>query len=198
MALGVSGAVLVAVALIHQHHPVAPPLTVAASTPLPQVRSTASTATAKPLAPPKAISIPAIGVRSQLLQLGLARDGSVQVPPVGPHYNQAGWYRYSPVPGAPGPAVVLGHVDSVRSGPSVFFRLGELRPGSRVLVTGGDGGTVQFAVTTVRRYSKHAFPSDLVYGDTTGPELRLITCGGRFDPQTGSYEDNVVVSAKRV
>jgi hypothetical protein len=28
-----------------------------------------------------------------------------------------------------------------------------------------------------------------------GPELRLITCGGTFDPASGSYLSNVVVYA---
>jgi hypothetical protein len=37
-----------------------------------------------------------------------------------------------------------------------------------------------------------------VYGPTTTPELRLITCGGPFDDATGHYLDNVVVFARLV
>jgi hypothetical protein len=147
---------------------------------------------------PTDLTIPAIGVRSVLQQLGLAADGSLAVPPPGPTYDEAGWYRYSPTPGERGPAVVAGHVDSQRGGPSVFYRLGALRRHDRVLVGRADGSVVTFEVDDVRRYAKAAFPTGLVYGNTAGAALRLITCGGAFDRRTGHYLDNVVVTASLV
>ena len=147
---------------------------------------------------PTLLEIPSIRVRSQLLRLGIAADGTLEVPPRGPTYDQAGWYRYSPTPGALGPAVIAGHVDSAANGPSVFFRLGDLKPGDTVLVTRADGSVAVFAVDSVLRIHKARFPSELVYGDTDHAALRLITCGGNFDSASGHYVDNTVVLASLV
>ncbi len=144
---------------------------------------------------PVRLTIPAIGVKTPLLQLGQAADGSLEVPQPGPHYDEAGWYRYSPTPGALGPAVIAGHVDSAANGPSVFFRLGGLHRGDAVLVTRADGSVARFTVDDVRRYGKKRFPNKLVYGNTDHAALRLITCGGAFDRATGHYTDNVIVLA---
>ena len=144
---------------------------------------------------PVELRIAAIGVTSTLQHLGQAADGSLEVPAPGPRYNDAAWYRHSPTPGELGPSVLLGHVDSTAEGPSVFFRLGELEPGDRVLVERADGSTARFTIDKVRRYSKDDFPTDLVYGDIDHAGLRILTCGGAFDESTGHYLDNVVVFA---
>ncbi len=145
---------------------------------------------------PVRLELPSLGVTSSLLQLGQAADGSLEVPAPGPQYDRAGWYRYSPVPGALGPAVIAGHVDSAAAGPSVFFRLSSLRPGDTARVTRADGSVAEFAVDDVRRYPKGQFPTELVYGDTDHAALRLITCGGAF--ANGHYLDNIVVRASLV
>ena len=107
---------------------------------------------------------------------------------------RAGWYEAGVVPGDQGPAVIGGHVDS-RRGPGVFFRLRTLHPGDLIQVTRSDGGTVRFSVLSVALYPKDRFPTQAVYGPTPAPELRLVTCGGRFDRSVRSYDDNVVVDA---
>jgi sortase (surface protein transpeptidase) len=106
----------------------------------------------------------------------------------------AGWYTGSPPPGAIGPAVIAGHIDSYR-GPGVFFRLRELRPPDRVYVRRADGTLAIFRVTSVRTYPKDRFPTAAVYGPAPGAQLRLVTCGGVFDPGRRSYLSNVVVYA---
>jgi sortase (surface protein transpeptidase) len=137
-------------------------------------------------------------VHSALLYLGLTAQHTLQVPAPGPQYNQAAWYKYSSAPGSLGPAVLLGHVDSAAQGPSVFFNLGDLRPGDKVLVTRADGLVADFRVDGVRRYPKDQFPTQLVYGATDHAALRLITCGGPFDHATGHYLDNIVVFASLI
>lgn len=181
----------------HQDQPPAPPVTEAVRIPAPPAPSARPALGPKPAPLPVSIAIPALRVRSPLLHLGLARDGSLEVP-TGPVYDRAAWYRGSPAPGATGPAVLLGHVDSAKGGPSVFFRLGGLRTGDRVMVTRADRSTVVFVVDSVARYPKSEFPTALVYGNTTSPALRLITCGGTFDRRTGHYKDNIVVLASLV
>jgi hypothetical protein len=146
------------------------------------------------VARPVSLTIPVIGVATRLIALGLTPAGALQVPPTA---TVAGWYAGSPPPGAIGPAVIVGHIDSV-SGPGVFFRLSELRYGDRVYVRRADGTTAEFRVTAVRSYLKDRFPTEAVYGPTPDAELRLITCGGTFDPATGHYLSNVVVSAAEV
>lgn len=144
---------------------------------------------------PAAISIPSIGASSTLLRLGNNPDGSITVA-AGREYNHAGWYTGSPTPGQNGPAVILGHIDGVTSGPSVFYKLGALRPGNTVKVTRGDGTVLTFVVYRAARYLKASFPIQAVYGNTPGPELRLITCGGHFDPRSGHHVDNTVIYLK--
>ena len=148
-----------------------------------------------PVALPSAVSIPAIGVQSELITLGLNPDGTLAVPQPGPDYDKAAWFDGSPRPGEPGPAVIEGHVDSAANGPSVFYRLGELAVGDRIDVTREDGTVGTFVVYDVRVVPKDDFPTLAVYGNTDGPELRLITCGGPVDSSARSYEDNVVVFA---
>lgn len=120
------------------------------------------------------------------------------MPAPGPRYDEAAWYDGSATPGSVGPAVIVGHVDSVSGGPSVFFDLGGLQPGDRVEVTRADGLVAVFRVHAVRSFPKDDFPSLLVHGDTRGAALRLITCGGTFEPTTGHYRDNIVVFASLV
>ncbi|MFG2311086.1 class F sortase [Streptomyces sp. NPDC048566] len=141
---------------------------------------------------PVGLRIPAIGVDTAVLALGLAPDGGVQVPPVVAH-DKAGWYRHSPTPGQTGPSVILGHVTVGAHGDGVFRHLARLRRGDRVDVRLENGRAPVFTVGSVRTVAKTAFPSDAVYGDVDRPELRLITCGGA---RTGDgYADNVIVFA---
>jgi hypothetical protein len=143
---------------------------------------------------PVGLAIPAIGVDARgLVPLGRNADGSLQVPA---DYATAGWFTGGAVPGALGPAVIAGHVDSV-TGPAVFYRLAQLRAGDEVLVRLSDGGGVRFRVDGVRHYPKLGFPTAAVYGPVPGAALRLITCGGAFDRAARSYLDNVVVYASR-
>jgi len=146
---------------------------------------------------PVRLEIPQLQVRSQLLQLGLNPDQTMQVPPLG-RDSQAGWYKYSPSPGELGPSVILGHVDSVEYGPGVFFDLGALRPGATLSVTRSDQRTAVFRVDRVVSYPKDRFPTLEVYGNTDSAQLRLITCGGEFDPRSHHYESNVVAFATLV
>ena len=140
---------------------------------------------------PVRLQIPAIAVSTPLVRLGRLPDGSIEVPH---DWNTAGWYDRGPRPGQPGPAVILGHVDS-KTGPAVFFRLRALRPRDVVRVGLADDRILVFRVQRVERYPKDKFPTEAVYLPTLNRELRLITCGGEFDYAAGSYRDHIVVYA---
>ncbi len=143
---------------------------------------------------PVSVDIPAIGVRSRLLHLGVNPDGTIRVPSLRTQAHRAAWYRYSATPGQIGTSVIEGHVDS-HHGPAVFFRLGALRPGDRIDVTLADGITAIFRVTGVRDYAKSRFPAKTIYGTVRYAALHLITCGGAFDYATGHYLSSTVVFA---
>ena len=216
--LTTSGAIAIAVSIAAQKHAPEPPRSAAGSlgpaavSTRPSERPRPSDTAARsspdpaqkvvgpvlPRSKPVSIDIPAIDVRSTLQHLGLTAQGALQVPAPGPHYNEAAWYKLSPTPGSPGPAVITGHVDSAAQGPSVFYNLGDLRPSDRVLVTRADGLVADFRVDGVRHYPKDHLPSQLIYGNTRHAALRLITCGGPFDHATGHYVDNIVVFASLV
>jgi hypothetical protein len=152
--------------------------------PAPQAAPAVGTATT--------LDVPRLGIRrSSLVELGVDAAG-VLVPPTS--IAVAGWFTGSAVPGAVGPTVIAGHVDSY-AGPGIFHGLAGLRPGDLVTVGRSDGVAVRYRVTDVVSVPKDAFPTRRVYGPTPGPELRLITCGGEFDHSARRYLSNVVVSA---
>lgn len=128
----------------------------------------------------------------ELEPLAVDGVGALEVPATA---DALGWWSAGPRPGKPGAAVVVGHVD-LDGRPGVFAGLAEVEPGALVVI-GSGSGRVRFRVVAVDRYRKTRFPADRVYRPTAEAELRLITCGGRFDPRSGHYEDNVVVRAVR-
>jgi sortase (surface protein transpeptidase) len=148
----------------------------------------------RPVAKPVSLIIPAIGVRTRLVRLGLTSSGQLQVPST---TTVAGWYTGSARPGAIGAAVIIGHVDSL-TGPGIFYELHTLRAGEKVYVRRANGSLAVFRVTSVRSYLKTQFPTLTVYGPVPYAELRLITCGGTFDFATGHYLSNTIVYASLV
>ncbi|MFC0503101.1 class F sortase [Micromonospora costi] len=150
-----------------------------------------------PRSTPTTITIPRIGVDAQIMSLGTNPDGTVQVPPLD-QAQLAGWYEPGPSPGEVGNAVIVGHVDSAKLGPAVFFDLGALQPGDTVTVNRQDGQPATFRVDEVKSYPKTSFPTELVYGPSDRPSLRVVTCGGQFDENARSYLNNVIVFASLV
>jgi sortase (surface protein transpeptidase) len=146
-----------------------------------------------PPSPPTELRIQAINASSTLIPLGLNADQTITVPPVSTPM-QASWYRLGPAPGARGPAVILGHING-NGKPGIFARLPELKPGDQIMITRMDGTTAVFTVTRLEQMAKTAFPTQAVYGDTPDAELRLITCGGRFDAGRRSYVDSIIAFA---
>ncbi|MEU0528373.1 class F sortase [Streptomyces niveus] len=142
-------------------------------------------------APPTRIRIPAIGLDQKLVKLRVQQDGRLSVPK---DPARVGWWSDGPRLGDPGAVVVVGHVDST-IGPGAFHGLSSLRPGDKVALRRTDGEDVAFTVRALRQYQKDALPDRQVYATTGPPALRLITCGGTFDPRHGGYRDNLVVYA---
>lgn len=145
---------------------------------------------AAPSAPVR-VQVPSLHISSSLESLGLLPDGTMKPPT---KWGQAGWYSAGTHPGAVGPAVIAGHVDS-RDGPGIFLNLDQIKVGARIVVTTKTRQTFRFTVTDIKQYPKNKFPIAVVYGPTPVATLRLITCTGTFNQATHHYRDNLVVTS---
>ncbi|MCP2327171.1 hypothetical protein HDA40_005678 [Hamadaea flava] len=143
---------------------------------------------------PRKIVIPRIGLRAWIEEIGLRPDGAIETPSF-ERANHASWYKLGPSPGEAGAAVVIGHVDS-RKSVAVFYYLTRLRPGEEIEIERADRTTAIFTIEVMQSFPKADFPTDRVYAGGPVPELRLITCGGRYDATSHSYSDNIVVFAR--
>ncbi|SDP33069.1 Sortase family protein [Klenkia soli] len=193
------GAVLALSACAGTAEPAAAPPPSSAATPSPGPATAVPTSALTPVLDPAsvpaptAVSIPALGVQQDLIGLGVADDGTAEVPA---DFDDVGWFTPGGRPGARGPTVLMGHVDST-TGPAVFYALRDLAPGDTVELTTADGSTPTYTVTGTEQVAKDTFPTAAVFGATTDDVLRLITCTGAFDAGARSYTDNLVVTAVR-
>lgn len=153
------------------------------------IRSGADAGTTTPVGHPLAIRIPSLDIDSVLAPTGVHEDGTIEVPP---DANVAGWFEGGPRPGERGPALIMGHVDSARTGPGVFYRLRDMQVGD-VAIVDTMQGEHRFVVEAIEQHKKTEFPTEEVYGPVPGPALRLVTCGGEFDRSVRSYYDNIIV-----
>jgi hypothetical protein len=162
------------------------------------------------VADPVSVSIPKLAAESELIDLGLNPDRSVQVPPI-EQPEVAGWYAGEKVdedgdetkPGQRGSAVIAAHVDGLtptgeKGQPGLFAHLSTLVPGDEVFVDQAGGNRLRFVVESVESFSKTEFPGQRVYLADDGIRLNLVTCGGAFDEKTGHYVDNIVAFARLV
>lgn len=146
--------------------------------------------------PPRRLAIPSVDLAMPISATGVTRDGQMELPS---DPQEIGWYRFGALPGDDvGSAVLGGHVDSVRHGTGPLERLAAVKAGSRVAVTSADGQRLLYRVTSVERISKAALPVDRLFDPTVPHRLVIVTCGGRYLPEAGGYEDNIVVIATQM
>ncbi|MGY1787541.1 class F sortase [Geodermatophilus sp. SYSU D00698] len=143
--------------------------------------------------PPVRVQVPALGVDAPVDPTGVAADGKMALPD---DVARAGWYRFGPAPGAPGSAVLAGHVDDAEQGLGALAPLRSAEPGQEVFVTDVAGATTRWRVVARELLHKQALPVDLLFTREGPPRLTLVTCGGPFLPDVGGYRDNVVVVAE--
>ncbi len=141
---------------------------------------------------PTGLTIESLGVETAaVIGVGIEPNGDMEVPPA----DQVGWYQYGPTPGQEGSSVLAAHIAyDGRNG--VFVSLDQIEIGSTIEVGYDDGTTRRFEATEIQQYDKNELPTDSVWGRTGEPQLVLITCGGDFNRNLRSYEDNVVVYAR--
>lgn len=177
--------------------PKAAGIAASAAEPAPSAASAPDAAPAVEPAPdpgivPVRIEIPAIGVDSEVVKVGLLEDGRMEAPE---DYHAGGWFEPGFRPGAPGSAVIAGHVDHY-TGPAVFFDLKRLQPGDRIVVSDDSGDSRTFLVERLERYDAEDAPLELIFGASGEARLNLITCSGPYNRKTKQRDERLVVFAK--
>lgn len=57
---------------------------------------------------PAILAVPSLGIEARVDPVGVRNDGQMAIPD---DVDRVGWYRFGPVPGSDGSAVLAGHVD---------------------------------------------------------------------------------------
>ena len=164
----------------------------AAAAPTVTTRDAAPTVVPQRPAPVR-LAVPALGVDAPVEPVGVRDDGQMALPD---DVDRLGWYRFGPVPGAEGSAVLAGHVDDADQGLGALAPLRDAEPGAEVVVTDAAGTATRWRVVSREVLEKQALPVDRLFARTGEPRLVLVTCGGPFLLDVGGYRDNVVVVAE--
>ncbi|MCV2490523.1 class F sortase [Geodermatophilus sp. YIM 151500] len=180
--------------------PVPPPAPAAPTTspPAPDLLPEATGRDARPTsavaAPaPTRLVVPRLGMDAPVDQVAVRDDGQMELPE---DVRRIGWYRFGPVPGAPGSAVIAGHVDDAEQGLGAIAPVRGAEVGDVIEVVDAAGSTTRWQVVSRELIEKQALPLDALFQRDGPPRLTLITCGGPFLPELSSYSSNVVVVAE--
>jgi LPXTG-site transpeptidase (sortase) family protein len=144
---------------------------------------------------PRTLSIPSVGINARVTPVGLTKEGNMGVPA---SFDDVGWFKYGPLPGQSGNAVMDGHLDNGKGKPGVFYNLDKVRMGDFVYVDNDNGETVQFRVTRVQLIDYNTTITSEIFGETDGQHLNLITCDGMWIPEQKTYSERLVVFTERV
>jgi len=150
-----------------------------------RLEAAAPTPTPVPIFIPSRIVIPALQVSAPIVPVGTEPDGSMGTPKSA---AEVAWWQGTPV-GA-GNALFAGHSDWNGS-PGSFQALGDLTPGSTVVVM-GQGKALTFRVIWVRLMSG-GVDATTILGPQPAPVVTLVTCGGVFDTSIGHHLSRYVV-----
>lgn len=145
-----------------------------------------------PAPEPTALRVPRVSLDAQVVSVGVAHDGSVEIPG---DAGQAGWYRYGPAPGArAGSAVLVGHVDDRTGRLGAFAKLYRVRKGDAVTVARRDAPPARYQVTAREVVDRKRLPEE-VFRRHGRPVLTLVTCAPPYDREHGGYQRNLLVYA---
>jgi len=143
-------------------------------------------------AAPAELDIPAAKISAPIVDIGLANDGSMEVPPTP---DVVGWYRTSARAGQPGNAVLAGHVDWGKNA-AVFWGLRDLKASDPIMLRGSDGVEHRYLVQWNRVFANNDPAALNVLRGSDESLLTLITCDGVYDRSAQNYTDRRIVQAK--
>ncbi len=147
---------------------------------------------------PVRVLVPEVGIDGNIVPVGIGKTGNMAVPV---KYEDIGWYKYGPVPGQAGNAVLAGHVDDGRGNPAIFYKLNDVRVGNFVYIENSNGEKIKFVVKEIRLVD-YANPSkedmEAIFGKSDSEGLNLITCEGTWIPEKKTYSNRLVIFTQRV
>jgi sortase A len=142
---------------------------------------------------PKRLSIPAIKVNAEINLVGITKKGNMATPT---NFKDVGWYKYGPIPGEKGSALIAGHVNNGLSWPAVFGNLEDLKIGDDIYVERESGETIHFVVRSMGVYDFNG-STDEVFASSDEELLKLITCSGTWIPDLRTHDKRLVVTAEK-
>ncbi len=147
---------------------------------------------------PTRILIPQVGIDGNVIDVGRGVTGNMAVPV---KFTDVGWYRYGPVPGQKGNAVIAGHVDNGHGKPGTFYRLSDVNVGDAIYIENTNGEKIKFVVKEIRLvdyFNPSKEDMKAIFGPSDKERLNLITCEGTWIPEKKTYSNRLVVFAERV
>ncbi len=145
---------------------------------------------------PRYVRIPKIGANNRVVSVGVKANNELKTPG---NVFDVGWYENSSKPGQPGATLLDAHVHGPTK-PGAFYNLKILTEGDEVEIERGDGKRIKYRVV-----SKETVPYQQVdmakamRSQTKGKNgLNMITCGGKYNKDTKTYEQRVIVYAEQV
>jgi LPXTG-site transpeptidase (sortase) family protein len=139
---------------------------------------------------PVRLIIPSLSIDANVQYVGITAHGTMSVPN---NFTDVGWYKYGPVPGSSGSAVMAGHVDNALALPGVFKHLQDIQPGADVYVEEKNGQQLHFVVDDVGTYDATGAPTGRIFEQVGPPGLNLITCEGTWIQSEHQYDHRLVV-----
>lgn len=146
---------------------------------------------------PRFLRIPELGVFSRIKNLGVTPEGAVDAPR---NIFDTGWYNGSARPGSKaGSSLILGHV-SGWTGPGVFKKINELPVGGEFEIEKGTGEIIKYSVVRSEQLPVDQINMSRVLSTEVAGEhdLKLMTCSGKYNSSTETFEDRFIVYAKRI
>ncbi|MBI5285750.1 MAG: class F sortase [Chloroflexi bacterium] len=143
--------------------------------------------------------IPSIGVDAPFSYKVVGLDGQMPNPDSWDdvsYYDFSQWPNMGGLPGKGGNVVLAGHVDYIRHGPAVFWRLHELAIGDTVTVRQSDGTEVSYQIEFNKVLELDDADWSAIVSATADESITLITCGGEFE--AGHYNNRQIVWGRRV
>jgi len=142
---------------------------------------------------------PSIGIDAPFTYRRVGTDGQMGNPE-GPedvaYYDFAQWPELGGLPGKGGNVVIAGHVDYIRYGPAVFWRLHELQPGDLITIRLAGGTEYNYKVEFNKQVAADAADWSGIVRATGDESITLVTCGGDFE--AGHYNSRRIVWGRRV
>jgi LPXTG-site transpeptidase (sortase) family protein len=144
---------------------------------------------------PVRLRIPSIGVDAHVEHVGDDARGAMANPST---FVNVAWYERGSRPGAPGNAVIAGHLNNALGQDGVFARLSEMGVGEYVTLEDAEGRTLLYQVMRIDTYRAQEAPREEIFKTTGASQLVLITCEGDWLPSQRSYEERLIVFAQLI